>query len=295
VGDAPGLLPKIQAAATRDPNSALVLIHPPASAASPGAGRQHDDEEAKALGALGVAVLRGSVERVDPQAGLLLTRDERVLLFDSLTVQWGARRDLAGVEAAVAVAEQEDEHEHERQQQQHLGASRRGEVLVSTSASASAAASKAMQYGNKGTGSSSGCNRGCSSIVRRKSLHAGEGLHHIVASWRLSNTDTWPWVWLVRNEAAPLHMVVAGGREALAAADDRLADCGGASKGGAGSSGCNVLVVGRPRDGVAAAEFDRRGCARIEAEVEALDAAHCIVMLDDGKFLSDALGIGHTA
>lgn len=87
-------------------------------------------------------------------------------------------------------------------------------------------------------------------------------------------------VWLARNEHGPgLHVVVASGREALAAADDRLAECSTSTSTG----GCNVLVVGRAGDGVAAAEYDRRGCARIEAEVEELDAAHGIVMLDDER------------
>lgn len=191
--DAPGLLPKIEAAAKRDPHSALVLIRPPASSAAP------DDDAATAarLDGLGVAVLRGAVERVDPQAGLLLTRDERVLLFDSLTVQWG-RRDRAGVEAAAVIEAEDDESAAPAaaaaQQRQHQR--QRGEILrpegklVAASASAAAAASAAMQGGKE----ASGCNRGCSRIVRRKSLHAtGDGLHHIVASWRLSRTDTWPW------------------------------------------------------------------------------------------------------
>ena len=146
------------------------------------------------LDGLGVAVLQGSVERVDPQAGLLLTRDERVLLFDSLTVQWG-RRDRAGVEAAAMAAGAQTEDEEGPQHPV-----RRGEIvrpegkLVPASASVAAAASAAMHRGGKGSAAASGCNRGCSSIVRRKSLHAtGEGLHHIVATWRLSRTDTWPW------------------------------------------------------------------------------------------------------
>jgi hypothetical protein len=198
VGDAPGLLPKIQAAAQRDPNSALVLVRPSHSHFHSHASSASD---AALLRRLGVAVLDGAVERVDPQTGVLLTRDERVILFDSLTVQWGVR-DRAGIEAAAAAALHDDDDEEE----QHAIKARRprGEIvrpggkIVPASASAAAAASAAMQQGGKGGASSgaaaSGCNRGCSRIVRRKSLHAtGEGLHHIVASWRLSRTDTWPW------------------------------------------------------------------------------------------------------
>jgi hypothetical protein len=100
-------------------------------------------------------------------------------------------------------------------------------------------------------------------------------------------------VWLARNDAGPLHVVVASGREALAAADDRLAECGGARIGG--SSNCNVVVVGRAGDGVAASEYDKRGCARIEAEVEELDAAHGIVMLDDERIIEfDSLTFIHS-
>lgn len=200
VGDAPGLLPKIQAAAQRDPNSALVLVRPSRSHSS----HSHAKDHAALLHRLGVAVLDGAVERVDPQTGVLLTRDERVILFDSLTVQWGGVRDRAGVEAAAAGLHDEDEDEDDKTQATKAHRPR-GEIvrpegkLVPASASAAAAASAAMQQGGKaGSGSSgaaaSGCNRGCSRIVRRKSLHAtGEGLHHIVASWRLSRTDTWPW------------------------------------------------------------------------------------------------------
>lgn len=193
VGDAPGLLPKIQAAAERDPHSALVLVCPLPSTLSPSSA-EDPATLAVRLDGLGVAVLTGSVVRVDPQACLLLTRDERVLLFDSLTVQWG-RRDHAGVEAAAMAAGPQTEDEEGPQHPV-----RRGEIvrpewkLVPASASAAAAASAAMQQGGKGSAAASGCNRGCSSIVRRKSLHAtGEGLHNILDTWRLSQTDTWPW------------------------------------------------------------------------------------------------------
>ena len=101
-------------------------------------------------------------------------------------------------------------------------------------------------------------------------------------------------VWLARDEDGPgLHVVVANGREALAAADDRLAECssGGATSGG---GGCNVLVVGKG-DGALASGYDKRGCARIEAEVEELDAAHGIVMLDDERIIEfDSLTFIHS-
>lgn len=84
------------------------------------------------------------------------------------------------------------------------------------------------------------------------------------------------------------------GREALAAADDRLAECssGGGTSGG---GGCNsVLVVGKG-DWALASEYDKRGCARIEAEVEELDAAHGIVMLDDERIIEfDSLTFIHS-
>lgn len=102
-------------------------------------------------------------------------------------------------------------------------------------------------------------------------------------------------VWLARDEQGPgLHVVVAHGREALAAAEDRLAECSSRS-GSSSGGGCSVLVVGRAGDGVSAAEYDKRGCARIEAEVEELDAAHGIIMLDDERIIVfDSLTFVHS-
>ena len=59
-----------------------------------------------------------------------------------------------------------------------------------------------------------------------------------------------------------------------------------------------MLVVGRRSSLLHAApesEYDRQGCAIIDAEVEELDAAHGIVMLDDERVIEfDSLTIIHS-
>lgn len=55
-----------------------------------------------------------------------------------------------------------------------------------------------------------------------------------------------------------------------------------------------LVVVGRG-DGVLGSDYDKRGCARIEAEVEELDASQGIVMLDDERVIEfDSLTFIHS-
>ena len=187
----------MRAVAARDPNSALVLVSPPgalardddatAAAAAGTAQQEREGGEAAAreLARLGVAVLRGSVERVDPQGGILLTRDERLILFDSLTVEWSVRD--RGVDEAVLLPSDETAAAAAERRAQHRSVAVEGSVRhVSMTPTSSAAAASAAAMA---------CSRGCSRIVKRKSLHAGggEGLHHVTTAWRMSQTDTWPW------------------------------------------------------------------------------------------------------
>ena len=306
VGAAAHLLPKIKDVHAKDPQASLLLLTHPSSSSSSSSPEEYE------LQGMGVAVLVGtSVERVEPKTGLVLTKDERIIEFDSLTVSLprsasssSSSSKKGSVAEAIANPYDDEEEEEEEAAAATTRAPRRKpswhetqvffperfftplpaptkeqgkKQLWALSAMAPPPPSSSSSSSSASSFAATPCD-GCSRIVKRKSLSGhGEGLHAIVTSSRLSRTDTWPWVWLARDQegkGGPLHVVVADGKEALETAKARQQ----------ANKHATVVVVGK-REGVPVAEFEGRGLAHVDGEVEELDATHAIILLDDARLI----------
>ena len=203
VGDAPGLLHKMKKVSADDPNGSIILVRP-AGAADDKSNVRAVAADEQALNKLGVAILDSAVERVDPQEGILLTRDERIIEFDSLTVMWANEGEKKAAVAATSVttvspsssssSSSSSKPECQRCQQtaRMVMPTTPAPVPIATSMQTSIMAEPTPTLASSTTVVP--CSAGCRSLVKRKSLHAGgEGLYQVVQSWRVSRNETWPW------------------------------------------------------------------------------------------------------
>lgn len=105
----------------------------------------------------------------------------------------------------------------------------------------------------------------------------------LVALWRSSPDETWPWVWCAHNPTGPHHVFVGfGGACTLAAIASASADTGN-----------NVTVVLAPRDdaalaraGVTDATLYGLRCAVVRATVVQVDAPAKLLMLSDERIVA---------
>lgn len=105
----------------------------------------------------------------------------------------------------------------------------------------------------------------------------------LVALWRSSPDETWPWVWCAHNPTGPHHVFVGfGGACTLAAIASASADAGN-----------NVTVVLTPRDdaalarvGVTDATLFGLRCAVVRATVAQVDAPTELLMLSDERIVA---------